>query len=161
MVFTMFVNNVPPKVHWRWLGRVFQRFGNVIDVFILRKRNRMGSKMGFVRFGSINKARKTQLYFNGVWFLDYKISVNFAKYNPRMSFLEKNRRIQKETMEKGVNKVILETVNVGQSQSFSNVDRRSYSKALLEGAIDQRKQQVTSLEFKDRNGDHSKPTSCS
>ncbi|XVF38856.1 hypothetical protein REPUB_Repub20aG0138100 [Reevesia pubescens] len=89
MVFTVFVNNVPPKVHWRWLKRVFQRFGNVVDVFIPKKRNRMGSKMGFVRFQSVSEARNAQRQLNGVWFLDYRIRVNFAIYNPRRNYWRK------------------------------------------------------------------------
>ncbi|XVF19784.1 hypothetical protein REPUB_Repub11eG0140800 [Reevesia pubescens] len=64
---------VSPKVYWRWLRRVFQRFVKVIDVFISRKRNKLGSKMGFVRFESVNEVRNAQRQLNRVRFLDYRI----------------------------------------------------------------------------------------
>ncbi|XVF03589.1 hypothetical protein REPUB_Repub05bG0006400 [Reevesia pubescens] len=127
MVFTLFVNNVPPKVHWRWLRRVFQSFGNVVDVFIPRKRNKLGSKMGFVRFESILEARNAQRQLNGAWFLDYRIWVNLAKYNPRRSFWRKTGVFHKEAMVTGAEKVS-QLQSMKQNQSFTNDTRRSYSK---------------------------------
>ncbi|XVF38859.1 hypothetical protein REPUB_Repub20aG0138400 [Reevesia pubescens] len=130
MVFTVFVNNVPPKVHWRWLRRVFQRFGNVVDVFIPKKRNRMGSKMGFVRFQSVSEARNAQRQLNGVWFLDYRIRVNFAIYNPRRNYWRKMGVIHKEILFLGEEKSPQPTMNMEQNQNFTNVARRSYSKVV-------------------------------
>ncbi|XVF08143.1 hypothetical protein REPUB_Repub06bG0200500 [Reevesia pubescens] len=158
MVFTVFVNNVPPKVHWRWLRRVFQRFGNVVDVLIPRKRNRLGSKMSFVRFESVLKARNAQRQLNGVWFLDYRIRVNFAKYNPRRSLWRKTWVIHKEAMVLGVEKASRPMINMEQNQSFTNEVKRSYSKVVLERATDQRKQQFVSMKVEDRSSDSLKTT---
>ncbi|XVE96315.1 hypothetical protein REPUB_Repub02eG0210800 [Reevesia pubescens] len=86
MVTTLFVYNIPSKVRWRWLGRVFQRFGKEVNAFIPRKRSISGSKIGFVRFESLNNARRAQWNLNRVWFLNHKIGVNVARHNPRESF---------------------------------------------------------------------------
>ncbi|XVF28383.1 hypothetical protein REPUB_Repub15cG0024900 [Reevesia pubescens] len=158
MVFTVFVNNVPPKVHWRWLRRVFQRFGKVVDVFIPKKRNRMGSKMGFVRFKSVSEARNAQRQLNGVWFLDYRITVNFAIYNPRRSYWRKTGVIHKEAMFLGEENSPQSTTIMEQNQISMNVARRSYSKVVQGGVTDQRKQQFITPEKADRNGDSSKAT---
>ncbi|XVE92093.1 hypothetical protein REPUB_Repub01dG0067700 [Reevesia pubescens] len=86
VVTTVFVYNIPPNVHWRWLGRVFQRFGNVFDVFIPRKRDCRGNVIGFVRFASLDEAKKAQWNLNGVWFFYHKIGVNLARFNPRDNY---------------------------------------------------------------------------
>ncbi|XVF19035.1 hypothetical protein REPUB_Repub11eG0075800 [Reevesia pubescens] len=91
-VFTVFVNNLPPKVHWRWVKTVFQKFGRVVDIFLPRKNSRNGHRFGFVRYVSIADAHRAQWNLNGVWFLDYKIRVYLAKYNPMSAFWRKTKR---------------------------------------------------------------------
>ncbi|XVF28892.1 hypothetical protein REPUB_Repub15cG0072000 [Reevesia pubescens] len=57
----VFVENVPERVHWRWLKKVFQNFGRVVDVFIPRKHSGSGKKFAFVRFEreiDANRARR-------------------------------------------------------------------------------------------------------
>ncbi|OMO50988.1 hypothetical protein CCACVL1_30086 [Corchorus capsularis] len=93
--FTVFVNNIPPKVGWRWLRTVFQHFGKVVDAFIPSHRSRQGRKFGFVRFSNLYDARKAARNLNGVWFFDYKIRVNMARFNPRTSFWRKKEAKEK------------------------------------------------------------------
>ena len=50
--FSVFVNNIPLCVHWRWLQKIFSHHGKVVDVFIPKKRNVGGKKFGFVRFAT-------------------------------------------------------------------------------------------------------------
>ncbi|XVE92512.1 hypothetical protein REPUB_Repub01dG0103700 [Reevesia pubescens] len=118
----------------------------------------MGSKMGFVRFQSVSEARNAQRQLNGVWFLDYRIRVNFAIYNPRRNYWRKMGVIHKETMFLGEEKSPQPMMNMEQNQNFTNVARRSYSKVVQGGVADQRKQQSIIPEKEDRSGDSSKST---
>ncbi|XVE97993.1 hypothetical protein REPUB_Repub03eG0067000 [Reevesia pubescens] len=118
----------------------------------------MGSKMGFVRFKSVSEARNAQRQLSGVWFLDYRIRVNFAIYNPRRNYWRKTGVIHKETMFLGEEKSPQPTMNTEQNQNFTNVARRSYSKVVQGGVANQRKQQSIIPEKEDRSGDSSKST---
>ncbi|XVF15686.1 hypothetical protein REPUB_Repub09cG0176600 [Reevesia pubescens] len=88
-VFSIFVNNIPAKVHWRWLQNIFDFHGKVVDVFILKKRSNRGQKFGFVRFASLSEAKTTARSLNGVWLLDHRIKVNFSRFNARSSYWRK------------------------------------------------------------------------
>ncbi|KAL4297063.1 hypothetical protein GQ457_12G027510 [Hibiscus cannabinus] len=45
-IFTLFVENLPEKLHWQGLRHAFGRFGDVLDAFIASKRNRRGRRFG-------------------------------------------------------------------------------------------------------------------
>ncbi|KAK8699606.1 hypothetical protein V6N13_115689 [Hibiscus sabdariffa] len=49
---TIFIHNLPEKMHWKGLWATFAHHGEVIDAFIPRKRSRNGRKFGFVRYSS-------------------------------------------------------------------------------------------------------------
>ncbi|XVF18520.1 hypothetical protein REPUB_Repub11eG0029100 [Reevesia pubescens] len=92
MVFTVFVNNLLQRVNARWVYTVFGKFWKVIDVFIPQKMSRWGRKIGFVRYAVLNEAKRAVCNLNGVFFLDYKIGVNLAKYDPRKAFWKKSEK---------------------------------------------------------------------
>ncbi|KAH1065635.1 hypothetical protein J1N35_030622 [Gossypium stocksii] len=46
---SVFVNNLPERMHWRWLQQLFGYHGRVMDVFIPKKRGAAGRRFGFVR----------------------------------------------------------------------------------------------------------------
>ncbi|XVF29450.1 hypothetical protein REPUB_Repub15cG0122200 [Reevesia pubescens] len=121
---TVFVNNIPPKVHWRWLGRVFQWFGNVVDVYIPKKRNNRGSKFGFVRFETVVEARRAQWNLNGVWLIDHKISVNLARFSSRQNYWRKTLTSKSIASEKEEGK------EVTKESSHNQEKRKSYRQAL-------------------------------
>ncbi|KAK8705294.1 hypothetical protein V6N13_048898 [Hibiscus sabdariffa] len=49
---TLFVNNLPPKLHWSGLNQSFGFHGDVVDAFIASKLDKSGKKFGFVRYNS-------------------------------------------------------------------------------------------------------------
>ncbi|MBA0558937.1 hypothetical protein Golob_015925 [Gossypium lobatum] len=51
-VFSDFVNNLPRSMHWRWLRKIFNFHGRVIDTFIPKKRTLTRKRLGFIRFAS-------------------------------------------------------------------------------------------------------------
>ncbi|KAL4283199.1 hypothetical protein GQ457_16G029250 [Hibiscus cannabinus] len=89
--FSVYVGNLSPKVNWRYLKKLFQRFGNVLDVFIPQKKDFSGSNFGFVRFSTIREAETVVLMFGGAWVADRRIIVNIAKFNSRTRFWRKKR----------------------------------------------------------------------
>ncbi|XVF31256.1 hypothetical protein REPUB_Repub16aG0129800 [Reevesia pubescens] len=131
MVTTVFVNNIPPKVIWRWLGKVFQRFGRVVDVFKPRRNSKRGNRIDFFRFATLEEARKAQWNLNGVWFLDHKIGVNIARFNPRKSFC---RRTDAEVGRDELSRSIPE----GPIQDQVQNGIKKYSQVLIQGGNKQR-----------------------
>ncbi|KAL4313241.1 hypothetical protein GQ457_01G035070 [Hibiscus cannabinus] len=87
--FSVFVGNLSPKVHWRYLKKLFQRYGRVLDVFIPHKTDLSGSKFGFVRFPSMREAETSVIMFGGAWVVDRRIQVNIAKFRCRSSYWRK------------------------------------------------------------------------
>ncbi|KAE8664850.1 receptor-like protein kinase-like [Hibiscus syriacus] len=86
--FTLFVENLPEKIHWERFGSLFCSHGRVLDSFIPNKRN---SKVhfGFIRFASIEEARRAITKMNGSRIDGIKIGVSFAKFKPRHSYWRK------------------------------------------------------------------------
>ncbi|KAK8652820.1 hypothetical protein V6N13_126843 [Hibiscus sabdariffa] len=89
--YTVFVGNLSPKVHWRFLKKLFQRFGRVLDVFIPRKSDVSGSNFGFVRFPSLQEAENAVFIFDEAWVVDHRIQVNIAKFRCRSSYWRKKQ----------------------------------------------------------------------
>ncbi|KAK8978610.1 hypothetical protein V6N11_055596 [Hibiscus sabdariffa] len=89
--FSVYVGNLSPKVNWRYLKKLFERFGSVLDVFIPQKKDLFGSNFGFVRFPTIREAETAVLMFGGAWVVDRRINVNIEKFNSRTSFWRKKR----------------------------------------------------------------------
>ncbi|XVE99818.1 hypothetical protein REPUB_Repub03eG0234200 [Reevesia pubescens] len=88
-VTSVFVNNIPQKVHWRWLWRIFSNHAKVADVFIPKKRSRNGSRYGFVRFVSRFDAYKVVKRLNGTWLLNSRLAVNIARFKGRSEYWRK------------------------------------------------------------------------
>ncbi|XVF21282.1 hypothetical protein REPUB_Repub12eG0076900 [Reevesia pubescens] len=88
-VSTVFVNNIPKKVHWRWLRKIFQNQGKVVDVFIPKKRSGNGKKFGFVRFGERNDALHAIEFLHGAWLMNLQLGVNMARFNKMSEYWRK------------------------------------------------------------------------
>ncbi|KAK8677014.1 hypothetical protein V6N13_142571 [Hibiscus sabdariffa] len=55
---TVFVSNLPPRLHWQGLWAAFAHHGDVVDAFIPAKRSQDGNRFGFVRFANMNDAQR-------------------------------------------------------------------------------------------------------
>ncbi|KAL4387398.1 hypothetical protein GQ457_09G014430 [Hibiscus cannabinus] len=86
---TIFIHNLPEKMHWKGLWATFAHHGEVIDAFIPRKRSRNGRKFGFVRYSSVVDAARAISRLNGFRLYGFRISVSFAKFKVRTSFWRK------------------------------------------------------------------------
>ncbi|XVF06927.1 hypothetical protein REPUB_Repub06bG0093200 [Reevesia pubescens] len=88
-VTSVFVNNIPKQVHWRWLWRIFSHHGKMVDVFIPKKRSKSGRRYGFVRFSNRGDAFKVIKRLNGVWLLNAQLGVNIARFKGRSFYWRK------------------------------------------------------------------------
>ncbi|GAB2290110.1 hypothetical protein Dimus_024398, partial [Dionaea muscipula] len=62
------------------LHKMFEKFGVVKDVFILRKRSRAGRRFGFVRYDCSVAAEVAISHTNGIWIHDKELKVKCADY---------------------------------------------------------------------------------
>ncbi|KAK8982526.1 hypothetical protein V6N11_046446 [Hibiscus sabdariffa] len=84
--FSVYIGNLSSKVKWRDLKKLFQRFGQVLDVFIPKKTDVSGSNFGFVRFPSKQEAEMAIFMFEGAWVVDRRIQVNLARFRCRSKY---------------------------------------------------------------------------
>ncbi|KAE8668156.1 Small nuclear ribonucleoprotein family protein [Hibiscus syriacus] len=91
--YTLFIDNLPEKIHWKRFGSLFCTHGRVIDVFIPNKRNSKGVRFGFIRFATNVEARKVISIMNGAHIDGSKIGVSFTKFKPRHSYWRKSSAI--------------------------------------------------------------------
>ncbi|XVF04709.1 hypothetical protein REPUB_Repub05bG0108400 [Reevesia pubescens] len=123
MVTTVFVNNIPRRVHWTWLGRIFRRLGRVIDVFIPKKISNRGYRFGFVRFVTFEEAKRAANALNGAWVLEHRIEVNVARFGKASN-----------------GNSVMHEVHHYQNQSKKEVNQlRLYEQVASEGTRNQRK----------------------
>ncbi|KAL4352857.1 hypothetical protein GQ457_06G008930 [Hibiscus cannabinus] len=141
--FTVFVGNLSPKVHWRFLKKLFQRFGRVLDVFIPRKSYLSGSNFGFVRFPSLREAETTVFMFNGAWVVDRRIQVNIAKFGCRSTYWRKKQP-------KDVSRAAIHQTNEGDVRTSFWKNKRVTTSAVNQRRGETRGSQEPILE--DQNG---------
>ncbi|KAK8557266.1 hypothetical protein V6N13_013541 [Hibiscus sabdariffa] len=88
-IVTLFVNNLPPFLHWSGLKQVFGRQGDVVDSFIANKLDRLGRRFGFVRFSNNRDADRAIERLNGFNLYGARIEVSYAKFQGRTSYWRK------------------------------------------------------------------------
>lgn len=79
--FTMFVGNLPKDMDEEWMGQIFSTAGNVIEVFIPKKRStKQNWRFGFVRYARKEEGLKAIHSWNATVIRDHKIFVKFARF---------------------------------------------------------------------------------
>ncbi|KAK8661994.1 hypothetical protein V6N13_091582 [Hibiscus sabdariffa] len=100
-VISLFVQNLPPKLHWSGLRQVFGRQGDIVDSFIARKLDKTGKRFGFVRFSNRVDADRAIERLDG-----FRLLVAKAKFQVKTKFWRKvsqenNKRMNQEIPSKG------------------------------------------------------------
>ncbi|KAK8699654.1 hypothetical protein V6N13_115737 [Hibiscus sabdariffa] len=90
---TLFVHNIPTRMHWKGLWHAFGKHGDVVDAFIARKMSRVGKRFGFVRFARRSDADRAMGRLNGFSLYGFRIFVAFAKFNGRSEYWRKVRSV--------------------------------------------------------------------
>ncbi|KAK8544296.1 hypothetical protein V6N13_034658 [Hibiscus sabdariffa] len=88
-IITLFVNNLPPFLHWSGLKQVFERQGDVVDSFIANKLDRSGRRFGFVRFSNNRDADRAIERLNRFNLYGSRIEVSYVKFQGRTSYWRK------------------------------------------------------------------------
>ncbi|GAU51099.1 hypothetical protein TSUD_411800 [Trifolium subterraneum] len=91
---SFYFTNFPPQISIFYLRKGFEVCGILEDVFVARKRNRLGESYGFVKFSNVRDIAKTTKALNAVWFGHYRVIAsvaNFERNDPGA-----NRRPEKE-----------------------------------------------------------------
>lgn len=79
---SVYVDNLPFEMDLVWLNQLFRGYGEVVDVFIPKKRSsRFNTKFGFVRFNSKDEALRAVQDLHGIRIRDFDIQVNRARYS--------------------------------------------------------------------------------
>ncbi|KAK8614378.1 hypothetical protein V6N13_122738 [Hibiscus sabdariffa] len=77
---TVFVSNLPPRLHWQGLWFAFARHGEVVDAFIPARKSKKGHRFGFVRFTTLKEAEKAIAQMNGCVLYGSRLAVRLAKF---------------------------------------------------------------------------------
>ncbi|KAL4302141.1 hypothetical protein GQ457_10G003680 [Hibiscus cannabinus] len=88
-IVSLFVNNLPPYLHWSGLRQVFGRQGDIVDSFIAKKLDKSGKRFGFVRFSNRADAERAIERLNGFNLFGFRLSVAVARYNTRTTYWRK------------------------------------------------------------------------
>ncbi|KAJ9547472.1 hypothetical protein OSB04_020015 [Centaurea solstitialis] len=77
---TFFFTNFPEEESERSLWQVFKKQGELVDLYLARKRNGWGRRFGFVRFVKVSEWRSLEIKLNVIWLGNFKLKVNLARY---------------------------------------------------------------------------------
>ncbi|KAK8576933.1 hypothetical protein V6N13_121932 [Hibiscus sabdariffa] len=77
-VTTLFVENIPEKMHWKRLWFSFARHGDVVNAYIARKLSRGGKRFGFVRMKEKVDADRAIERLHGFFLYGSKLTVKMA-----------------------------------------------------------------------------------
>lgn len=79
--FTLFIDNIHPKVNNKELKTIFQSIGDITDAFISRKKRPKTEKMfGFIRYGDKGTAMEAIRRINGRLLEGEKLFVKWARF---------------------------------------------------------------------------------
>ncbi|KAL4362373.1 hypothetical protein GQ457_04G026450 [Hibiscus cannabinus] len=73
--FSLFIENIPSRMHWKWLWHLFARHGEVCRAFIARKLSRGGKHFGFVRFSTEEDAKRAMERLVGFTVYGFRLTV--------------------------------------------------------------------------------------
>ncbi|KAK8703796.1 hypothetical protein V6N13_047442 [Hibiscus sabdariffa] len=85
-VITLFVSNIPLKLHWSGLRQAFGRHGDLVDSYIAGKLDKQGRRFGFVRFSNEKDALRAVERLNGFKLYGFRLIVQMAKYKARTTY---------------------------------------------------------------------------
>ncbi|KAK8535553.1 hypothetical protein V6N12_057069 [Hibiscus sabdariffa] len=90
-IITLYVGNLPEKLHWCGLRQEFGRHGDLVDAYIAKKLDRQGKLFGFVRYSNMRDARRAMESLNGSKIFGFRLVVFLARYNARTSYWKKKK----------------------------------------------------------------------
>ncbi|KAE8722809.1 hypothetical protein F3Y22_tig00013565pilonHSYRG00020 [Hibiscus syriacus] len=126
----LFVQNIPPRYHWRGLRQFFGRHGDVMSSFIVMKYDRAGNRFGFVSFSNRNDADREAFRLNGLWILGYRLTVKEARYRDK----SQSRKLYTPSDSKVVSSVGQEKNSIS---GASTEEQAMRSSKIIQGEVDE------------------------
>ena len=77
-LYSIFVDNLNPKVDYECLWGLFKPFGKVRDIYLSPDKSRRTSRFAFVRFGTQEEATKVAMTTNGMHVYSWPIVTKMA-----------------------------------------------------------------------------------
>ncbi|KAG5029015.1 hypothetical protein JHK87_012529 [Glycine soja] len=68
------------KANEELLWKYFKKWGDVREVYIVKRRNREGRRYGFVRFKGVSDAKGLEVKLDNIFINDYKLFVNLPRF---------------------------------------------------------------------------------
>ncbi|KAL4290530.1 hypothetical protein GQ457_14G023320 [Hibiscus cannabinus] len=90
-IVSLFVENLPERLHWKGLWHSFSRHDDVVNVYIARKRSRGGRRFGFVRMKDKEDAERVIERLHGFYLYGSKLSVKVASKSDAWKGFPKGR----------------------------------------------------------------------
>ncbi|KAK8613648.1 hypothetical protein V6N13_101405 [Hibiscus sabdariffa] len=78
-VISLYVENLPESLNWKGLWFAFARHGEVVNVYIARKRSIGGKRFGFVRMENMGDANRAIQRLNGFTLYGSRLVVKIAR----------------------------------------------------------------------------------
>ncbi|KAK8703743.1 hypothetical protein V6N13_047389 [Hibiscus sabdariffa] len=145
-VITLFVSNIPLKLHWSGLRQAFGRHGDLVDSYIAGKLDKQGRRFGFVRFSNEKDALRAVERLNGFKLYGFRLIVQMAKYKARTTYWRKKRNdkntILKNLTDRKVKSITEHNGEENSSQEVKNVEKTGVEKArrhhhrMIQGHVD-------------------------
>ncbi|KAK8630032.1 hypothetical protein V6N13_078843 [Hibiscus sabdariffa] len=97
---TVFVSNLPPRLHWQGLWFAFVRYGEVIDAFIPAKKSKTDFRYGFVRFLKLEDAEKAILHLSGSVLYGSLLNASLARFSDKLED-RKSKQMKNNVLKNG------------------------------------------------------------
>lgn len=78
-----FFTNFPDDFGNSEMWKVIYKWGKVWDIYIPKKRDKLGKKYGFVKFKDVNNVKVLEKQLDSIWIGSYRLIVNLAKFDRR------------------------------------------------------------------------------
>jgi len=81
IMVSFFFTHFPENLNNTDLRKLFARFGNVVEVFVSKKRDRWGRRFGFMKYKVVANEEELGLRLEEVWWGDMKLKVNRTRFS--------------------------------------------------------------------------------
>lgn len=99
---TFYFTNFPAYMSNFYLRKGFEVCGILEDVYVARKRNRLGEPYGFVKFSNVRDVDKMTKALNAVWFGQFRVRASVAKFDRNAPGAERRVEEEQVSLSKGV-----------------------------------------------------------
>ncbi|KAK9074113.1 hypothetical protein SSX86_006710 [Deinandra increscens subsp. villosa] len=96
-----YVSNLPERCSGADLAKEVRNFGTIFDIYIARKRDKIGRRFGFISLFDVKDRREMERVLSSIRLGDYKLKVNVARFvleegevDVRKKYVPKNQQAQ-------------------------------------------------------------------